>query len=46
MSNKWVFDYMNLFLKHTSKLINDYSIFHNKLFFNIYLSVIYIVKHQ
>jgi hypothetical protein len=39
-------NYKNLILKHTFELINDYSIFHNKLFLNIYLNVVYIVKCQ
>jgi hypothetical protein len=37
---------MNLVLKHTFELINDYSVFHNKLFHNIYSNVVYIVKSQ
>jgi hypothetical protein len=35
---------MNLFFKHTFKLINEYLVFHKKLFFNIYLNEIYILK--
>jgi hypothetical protein len=46
MSNKWVFNYTNLLFKHTSELINDYSVFHNKIFLNIYSNAVYIVKHQ
>jgi hypothetical protein len=46
MSNKWIFNSTNLFSKHTFELINDYLVFHNKLFFNIYLNAIYMVKCQ
>jgi hypothetical protein len=38
---------MNLVFKHViSELINDYPVFHNKLFLNIYLISFYIIKHQ